>query len=151
MFKHVSLRIVSLLRLTLRPQKTAQAVRKLESEKAAIQREVDSAKKPLGPTTSSLVPKLRATSGKIDDINTLINLYENKWVRTTSSNRSLQDLSYCADLNCIKGCAACSRRTCQDTKVTCWNNFPCLSFLQSYSLYVSGEAAEERGRHCLWI
>lgn len=89
------MRIVSLLRLTLRPQKTAQAVRKLESEKASIQREVDSAKKPLGPTTSSLVPKLRATSGKIDDINTLINLYENKWVRTTSSNHSLQDLSCC--------------------------------------------------------
>lgn len=70
-------------------------MRKLESEKAAIQREVDSAKKPLGPATSSLVPKLRATSGKIDDINTLINLYENKWVRTTSSNHSLQDLFHC--------------------------------------------------------
>lgn len=55
-------------------------MRKLESEKAAVQREVDSllAKKTVGPTTSSLVPKLRATNDKIEDINTLLNLYENK-------------------------------------------------------------------------
>lgn len=51
---------------------------RLESEKAAIQREVESAKPPAGAATSSLVPKLRATSEKVEDINTLVNLYENK-------------------------------------------------------------------------
>lgn len=73
-------------------EKTAQAVRKLESEKAAIQREVDSAKKPLGPTTSSLVPKLRATSGKIDDINTLISLYENKATASMFLEKQLKNV-----------------------------------------------------------
>lgn len=98
-------------------------MRKLESEKAAIQREVDSAKKPLGPATSSLVPKLRATSGKIDDINTLINLYENKWVYRICFTVFFKRKNI-SDLNCIKGCVACLRRKCQDTRVTCWN-FPC--------------------------
>lgn len=55
-------------------------MRKLESEKSVVQREVEPilAKKPLGPTASSLPPKLRATNDKIDDINTLINLYNKK-------------------------------------------------------------------------
>ncbi|XP_073350769.1 envoplakin [Pagrus major] len=61
-------------------EKSAQAVRKLESEKAAVQREMGPilAKKPLGPTTSSLPPKLSAVNNKIDDINTLIDLYSKK-------------------------------------------------------------------------
>lgn len=133
-------------------------MRKLESEKAAIQREVDSAKKPLGPATSSLVPKLRATSGKIDDINTLINLYENKWVRTTSSNHSLQDLFQCIfqkekHLRFELYSRLCSMFEKEMPRHKSYLlEFPMsLSFLQSYSLYVSGEAEEECGRHCLWI
>lgn len=61
-------------------QKSAQTVRKLESEKAAIQREMEPilAKKPLGPTASTLPVKLSATNNKIDDINTLIDLYNKK-------------------------------------------------------------------------
>lgn len=36
------------------------------------------AKKPLGPIASSLPPKLRATSDKIEDVNTLLTLYNEK-------------------------------------------------------------------------
>uniref|UniRef100_A0A3Q4G0D4 Envoplakin-like n=1 Tax=Neolamprologus brichardi TaxID=32507 RepID=A0A3Q4G0D4_NEOBR len=61
-------------------EKSALAVKKLESEKSAIQREVDPilAKKPLGPTASALPPKLSATNKKFDDINALIDLYNKK-------------------------------------------------------------------------
>lgn len=61
-------------------QKSAQTVRKLESEKAAVQREMGPilAKKPPGPTASSLPPKLSAINNKIDDINTLTDLYNKK-------------------------------------------------------------------------
>ncbi|XP_041812283.1 envoplakin-like [Chelmon rostratus] len=61
-------------------EKSAQTVRKLESEKSAVQRQMEPilAKKPLGPTTSTLPPKLSATNKKIDDINTLIDLYNKK-------------------------------------------------------------------------
>uniref|UniRef100_A0A671TZQ2 Envoplakin-like n=1 Tax=Sparus aurata TaxID=8175 RepID=A0A671TZQ2_SPAAU len=61
-------------------EKSAQTVRKLESEKAAVQREMGPilAKKPPGPTASSLPPKLSAINNKIDDINTLIDLYNKK-------------------------------------------------------------------------
>lgn len=56
-------------------------MKKLESEKSAIQREVDPilAKKPLGPTASALPPKLSATNKKFDDINALIDLYNKKY------------------------------------------------------------------------
>lgn len=56
-------------------------MKKLESEKSAIQREVDPilAKKPLGPTTSALPPKLSATNKKFDDVNALIDLYNKKY------------------------------------------------------------------------
>lgn len=37
-------------------------------------------KKPLGPITSTLPPKLSATSNKIEDLNALIDLYEKKSV-----------------------------------------------------------------------
>ncbi|XP_044038320.1 envoplakin-like [Siniperca chuatsi] len=61
-------------------EKSAQTLRKLESEKSAVQREMDPilAKKPLGPTASTLPLKLSAANNKIDDINTLIDLYNKK-------------------------------------------------------------------------
>ena len=61
-------------------QKSALAVRKLESEKNALQREMEPilAKKPLGPTASSLPLKISAANNKIDDINSFIDLYKKK-------------------------------------------------------------------------
>ncbi|KAK5856784.1 hypothetical protein PBY51_008354 [Eleginops maclovinus] len=61
-------------------EKSALAVRKLESEKNALQREMEPilAKKPLGPTASSLPLKLSAANNKIDDINNFIDLYKKK-------------------------------------------------------------------------
>ncbi|CAJ1075760.1 envoplakin [Xyrichtys novacula] len=61
-------------------EKSVQAMRKLEAEKSAVQREMEPvlAKKPLGPTASYLPIKLRATTNKIDDINTLLDLYNKK-------------------------------------------------------------------------
>ncbi|XP_047427751.1 envoplakin-like [Mugil cephalus] len=61
-------------------EKSALAVRKLESEQAAIQREMDPilAKKPLGPNASMLPPKLSSASNKINDLNTLLDLYNKK-------------------------------------------------------------------------
>ncbi|XP_032442993.1 envoplakin-like [Xiphophorus hellerii] len=61
-------------------EKSALAVRKLESEKSAIQREVDPilAKKPLGPTAAMLPLNLSAADNKIHNINTLIDLYNKK-------------------------------------------------------------------------
>ncbi|KAM3598572.1 uncharacterized protein V6R79_019854 [Siganus canaliculatus] len=61
-------------------EKSTQTIRKLEAEKAAIQRELEPllAKKPLGPITSSLPFKLNAAGNKIDDINTLTDLYTKK-------------------------------------------------------------------------
>lgn len=47
---------------------------------SAVQSEIEPilAKKPLGPIASSLPPKLRATNDKIEDVNTLMNLYNKK-------------------------------------------------------------------------
>ncbi|KAK5619389.1 hypothetical protein CRENBAI_004552 [Crenichthys baileyi] len=61
-------------------EKSALTVRKLESDKSAIQREVDPilVKKPLGPKASMLPPKLSDANNKIHDINTLIDLYNKK-------------------------------------------------------------------------
>ncbi|XP_033982963.1 envoplakin-like [Trematomus bernacchii] len=61
-------------------EKSALAVRKLESEKNALQREMEPilAKKPLGPTASSLPLKISAANNKIDDINNFIDLYKKK-------------------------------------------------------------------------
>ncbi|KAM8723770.1 envoplakin-like [Acanthopagrus schlegelii] len=71
-------------------EKSAQTVRKLESEKAAVQREMGPilAKKSLEPTASSLPPKLSAVNNKIDDISTLIDLYNKK--ATASMNLEKQ-------------------------------------------------------------
>ncbi|KAM9346768.1 envoplakin [Symphorus nematophorus] len=61
-------------------EKSALTVRKLESEKSAVQREMEPilAKKPLGPIASTLPLKLSDTNNKIDDINTFIDLYKKK-------------------------------------------------------------------------
>ncbi|KAK9535540.1 hypothetical protein VZT92_007915 [Zoarces viviparus] len=61
-------------------EKCVQTVRKLESEKSAIQREMEPilAKKPLGPISSTLALKLTAANNKIDNINTLLDLYNKK-------------------------------------------------------------------------
>uniref|UniRef100_A0A3B5MCE2 Uncharacterized protein n=1 Tax=Xiphophorus couchianus TaxID=32473 RepID=A0A3B5MCE2_9TELE len=61
-------------------EKSALAVRKLESDKSAVQREVDPilAKKPLGPTAAMLPLNLSAADNKIHNINTLIDLYNKK-------------------------------------------------------------------------
>ncbi|XP_034749774.1 envoplakin [Etheostoma cragini] len=61
-------------------EKSAQTVRKLESEKSAVQREMEPilAKKPLGPNASTLPLKLSTASNKINDINALIELYNKK-------------------------------------------------------------------------
>lgn len=47
---------------------------------SGIQRKIEPilAKKPLGPTASSLPPKLRATNDKIDELDTLLQLYNKK-------------------------------------------------------------------------
>ncbi|KAM4530655.1 envoplakin-like [Odontesthes bonariensis] len=61
-------------------EKSAQTVRKLESEKSAVQREMNPilSKKPLSPTASALPIKLTAANTKINDINHLIDLYNKK-------------------------------------------------------------------------
>ncbi|KAM6967033.1 envoplakin [Tautogolabrus adspersus] len=61
-------------------EKSALTVRKLEAEKSAVQREMEPilAKKPLGPTASTLPVKLSATNNKLDDIYSLLNLYNKK-------------------------------------------------------------------------
>ncbi|XP_049924927.1 envoplakin-like [Epinephelus moara] len=61
-------------------EKSAQTVRKLESEKSAVQREMEPilANKPLGPTASVLPLKLSTANNKLDDLNTLIDLYNKK-------------------------------------------------------------------------
>ncbi|XP_030264206.1 envoplakin-like [Sparus aurata] len=71
-------------------EKSDQTVRKLESERTAVQKEMGPilAKKPLEPTASSLPPKLSAINNKIDDINTLTDLYNKK--ATASMNLEKQ-------------------------------------------------------------
>ncbi|KAL6103378.1 evpl [Pungitius sinensis] len=61
-------------------EKSTQTVRKLESEKSAIQREMEPilAQKPLGPIASTMPLKLSTASNKIDNINTLLDLYSKK-------------------------------------------------------------------------
>uniref|UniRef100_A0A3Q0T5D6 Envoplakin b n=1 Tax=Amphilophus citrinellus TaxID=61819 RepID=A0A3Q0T5D6_AMPCI len=66
-----------------------ETVSKLESQKSAIQREVDPilAKKPLGPTASALPPKLSATNKKFDDVNSLIDLYNKTLNKDVASRK----------------------------------------------------------------
>ncbi|XP_017272078.1 envoplakin [Kryptolebias marmoratus] len=61
-------------------EKSALTVKKLQSEQSAIQREMDPilAKKPLGPTASTVALKLNAADNKIHNIYTLIDLYNKK-------------------------------------------------------------------------
>lgn len=61
-------------------QKHAVAVRRLESEKCGIQREMGSilANEPRGPTASTLPVKLSVADHKIDHINSLIDSFKKK-------------------------------------------------------------------------
>ncbi|XP_068606002.1 envoplakin [Brachionichthys hirsutus] len=71
--------------------KTTRTVRKLESEKSAVQRELAPvlAKTPLGPIASTLASKLRSTSDKIDDVNALLDLYDKKAVAAMFLERQM--------------------------------------------------------------
>ncbi|RVE69125.1 hypothetical protein OJAV_G00074690 [Oryzias javanicus] len=73
-------------------EKSAATVRALESEKSSIQRQLDPilAKKPLGPTASILPPKLNSTNNKIDNIETLINLYNKKATASMFLEKQIQ-------------------------------------------------------------
>ena len=55
-------------------------MRKLESQKAAVQREMTPmiTQKPLGPTTATLPVKMDAINSKFDNVNTLMELYNKK-------------------------------------------------------------------------
>ncbi|XP_057717649.1 envoplakin [Corythoichthys intestinalis] len=61
-------------------KKSSLTARKLESERAAIQRDMDTilAKKPFGPNAAILPLKLSAANTKMDDIYSLIDLYDKK-------------------------------------------------------------------------
>ncbi|XP_028267450.1 envoplakin-like [Parambassis ranga] len=73
-------------------EKSALTVSKLESEKSAVQREMDPilAKKPLGPTASMLPLKLNNASNKINDINVLIQLYNKKATASMFLGKQIQ-------------------------------------------------------------
>ncbi|KAK2833848.1 hypothetical protein Q5P01_017737 [Channa striata] len=73
---------------------SAVALRKLESEKSAVQREMDPilAKKPLGPTSATLPLKLSAANNKIDDISTLFNLYNKKATASMFLEKRIQNV-----------------------------------------------------------
>ncbi|KAM9843794.1 envoplakin [Aulostomus maculatus] len=75
-------------------EKSALTLRKLESEKSAFQRDMESvlAKKPLGPTASSLPLKLTAATNKIDDINGLLGLYNKKATASMYLERQIQNV-----------------------------------------------------------
>uniref|UniRef100_A0A4W6BNQ2 Envoplakin b n=1 Tax=Lates calcarifer TaxID=8187 RepID=A0A4W6BNQ2_LATCA len=75
-------------------EKSALIVRKLESEKSGIQREMEPilAKKPLGPTASILPLKLSAANNKIDDLNTLIDLYNKKATASMFLEKQIQNV-----------------------------------------------------------
>ncbi|KAM7386381.1 hypothetical protein PAMA_009143 [Pampus argenteus] len=75
-------------------EKSALTVRKLESEKFAVQREMEPvlAKKPLGPITSTLPLKLSAANNKINDIDTLIDLYNKKATASMFLERQIQNV-----------------------------------------------------------
>ncbi|KAF6722971.1 Envoplakin [Oryzias melastigma] len=73
-------------------EKSAATVRALESEKSSIQRQLDPilAKKPLGPTASILPPKLNSTDNKIENIETLMNLYNKKATASMFLEKQIQ-------------------------------------------------------------
>ncbi|XP_077357173.1 envoplakin-like [Festucalex cinctus] len=69
-----------------------QTARRLESEKAAIQRDMEPvlAKKPLGPNASMLPLQLTAANAKLDDIYSLIDLYDKKASASMFLERQMQ-------------------------------------------------------------
>ncbi|XP_035037145.1 envoplakin [Hippoglossus stenolepis] len=73
-------------------EKSSLSLRKLESEKSRVQREMDPvlATKPLGPTSSTLPIKFSAANNKIDNINTLMGLYEKKASASMFLEKQLQ-------------------------------------------------------------
>ncbi|XP_054616002.1 envoplakin-like [Dunckerocampus dactyliophorus] len=73
-------------------KKSAQTARRLESEKSALQRDLDPilAKKPLGPNASILPLKLAAANTKMDDINSLVDLYDKKASASMFLERQMQ-------------------------------------------------------------
>ncbi|KAM7372391.1 hypothetical protein PAMP_009560 [Pampus punctatissimus] len=75
-------------------EKSALTVRKLESEKFAVQREMEPvlAKKPLGPIASTLPLKLSAANNKSSDIDTFIDLYNKKATASMFLERQIQNV-----------------------------------------------------------
>uniref|UniRef100_A0A7N6BLL2 Desmoplakin SH3 domain-containing protein n=1 Tax=Anabas testudineus TaxID=64144 RepID=A0A7N6BLL2_ANATE len=73
-------------------EKSSLAVRKLESEKSSVQRDMDPilANKPLGPTASTLPLKLSAANNKINDISTLLDLYNKKATTSMFLEKQIQ-------------------------------------------------------------
>ncbi|KAM9393400.1 envoplakin-like isoform 2-T2 [Pholidichthys leucotaenia] len=73
-------------------EKSIQTLKKIESEKAAIQREMEPilAKKSLGPTESFLPLKLSTANNKIDDLRTLLDLYKKKATASLSLEKQIQ-------------------------------------------------------------
>lgn len=63
-------------------QRAVTTLRKLEAEKASIQRETEPllSRKSLDPSTVSYPPKLSTATNKIEDLNTLTDLYGKKYV-----------------------------------------------------------------------
>nr|XP_057905968.1 envoplakin-like [Doryrhamphus excisus] len=73
-------------------KKSAQSARRLESEKSALQRDLDPilTKKPLGPNASILPLQLAAANTKMDDINSLVDLYDKKASASMFLERQMQ-------------------------------------------------------------
>uniref|UniRef100_A0A3P8W3S7 Envoplakin b n=1 Tax=Cynoglossus semilaevis TaxID=244447 RepID=A0A3P8W3S7_CYNSE len=69
-------------------------VRKLESEKARVQREMEPilTKKPLGPSASTLPQKLCTANNKFDEINSLIALYDKKATASVFLEKQIQNV-----------------------------------------------------------
>uniref|UniRef100_A0A3Q3IKI1 Uncharacterized protein n=1 Tax=Monopterus albus TaxID=43700 RepID=A0A3Q3IKI1_MONAL len=80
--------------LDKRLQESAQTVRTLESEKAAVQREMEPilANKPLGPSTSTLPIKLGAANKKLDDIDAIMELYKKKATASLYLENQIQNV-----------------------------------------------------------
>uniref|UniRef100_A0A673BAP6 Envoplakin-like n=1 Tax=Sphaeramia orbicularis TaxID=375764 RepID=A0A673BAP6_9TELE len=75
-------------------EKSVLDVTKLESEKAAAQRELEPilSQKPLGPTGSTLPLKLSAANNKLDDLNTLLDLYHKKATASMYLEKKIQNM-----------------------------------------------------------
>ncbi|XP_029014275.1 envoplakin [Betta splendens] len=75
-------------------ERSALTVKKLEAEKSAIQREMDPilAKIPLGPNASSLPPKLSTANNKINDLNSLLDLYNKKATASMFLEKQIQSV-----------------------------------------------------------